>query len=186
MTANFGSHRLSSPQKNPGLSGLVSKEQLAVDVWNRKIISYLEQRFWWQNKIPCYLILLFSAKIPFNLSQALRVFPKRIENSVNLANSRKLKNHWGMNWGQIKDPLCYLCHVGSVVTFSSLTEEVADSNNLSTMILSADSVKTCRENAYKSIIKILEIPHPGIWPSFRWFSIVGPCSSRNPRHALGR
>ena len=35
-----------------------------------------------------------------------------------------------MNWVQFKDPLCYLCLAGAVVASWSLTQEIADSNNL--------------------------------------------------------
>ena len=35
-----------------------------------------------------------------------------------------------MNWAQFKDPLFYLCLAGAVVASWSLTQDVADSNNL--------------------------------------------------------
>ena len=46
-----------------------------------------------------------------------RVFPEWNGYSMNLGN---LINHSSMNWGQSKDPLCYLCLAGSMVTSWSL------------------------------------------------------------------
>ena len=57
------------------------------------------------------------------MDQATGVFPR---NSVNLGN---LKNHLRMNWGQFKDPLCYPCLTGSMITSWSLAHEVAGLNN---------------------------------------------------------
>ena len=37
-----------------------------------------------------------------------------------------------MNAGKFKDPLCYLCHTGTVIASWFLTQEVADLNTLST------------------------------------------------------
>ena len=55
-----------------------------------------------------------------------------------------------MNWAQFEDPLYYLCLAGTVVTYWSLTQEVAGSNNLLKRILFfvtefSNSVKTLRE-----------------------------------------
>ena len=60
-----------------------------------------------------------------------RVFPNWNGNSVNSANSENLKNFWSMNWGQFKDPLCYLCFPDPVVASWFLTQEVAGSNTIS-------------------------------------------------------
>ena len=59
-----------------------------------------------------------------------RVFPKWNGNSVNSANSENIRNHWSMNWGQLKDPLCYLCLAGVVIASWFLTKEVAGRNTL--------------------------------------------------------
>ena len=40
-----------------------------------------------------------------------------------------------MNWGQFKDPLCYLCLIGPVVAPWSLTPDVAGSNNPFNLII---------------------------------------------------
>ena len=37
---------------------------------------------------------------------------------------RILINHWLINWGQFKELLCNLCHIGSVITSWSPTQEV--------------------------------------------------------------
>ena len=52
------------------------------------------------------------------------VFLKWKWNSANLKNS---VNQWGMNWDQFKDPVYYLCLVGTVVVSWSLTQEVTGS-----------------------------------------------------------
>ena len=52
-----------------------------------------------------------------------------------------------MNWGAFKDPLCYLCLAGLMVTPWSLTQNVAGSNNPFNYILSLNSAKTFRENS---------------------------------------
>ena len=59
-----------------------------------------------------------------------------------------------MNQGQFKDPLCYMCLCGTVVSFLSLTQEVAGSNTAIVFIFdeklslnSRNSVKTFRENS---------------------------------------
>ena len=46
-----------------------------------------------------------------------------------------------MNSDQIKDPLCYLCLAGTVVTTVALTQEVTGSNTLFTIILPLNSMK---------------------------------------------
>ena len=51
------------------------------------------------------------------------VFPKWKGNSVNLANSENLVNHWSMNVDQFKDPLSYPCLGGSVLSSLFLTQE---------------------------------------------------------------
>ena len=38
--------------------------------------------------------------------------------------SENLRNHWGMNWVQYKDLLCYMCPCGTVVSSLSLTQEI--------------------------------------------------------------
>ena len=38
-----------------------------------------------------------------------------------------------MNWSQFKDPVCYLCLVGTVVESWSPTQEVAGSNPFNVM-----------------------------------------------------
>ena len=60
----------------------------------------------------------------------IRGFPKWKGNSLNLGNSRNLINFWSMNWGHLKNHVCYLCVADSVVTSWSLTQEVASSNNI--------------------------------------------------------
>ena len=47
-------------------------------------------------------------------------------NSVNPGNSENLS----MNWVQFKDPLCYLCVCGTVVSSLSLTQEIVGSKIL--------------------------------------------------------
>ena len=49
-------------------------------------------------------------------------------NSVNSAISGKLINHWGMNWDQLKDPVCHMCLAGAVVASWSLTQDAAGSS----------------------------------------------------------
>ena len=54
-----------------------------------------------------------------------------------------------MNWGQSKDPLCYLCLAGSMVTSWSLSQEVANSNSsFNYKYFFAHSVKLFRENQF--------------------------------------
>ena len=68
---------------------------------------------------------------------------------MNPTNSWIPINHSIMNWGQFKDPVCYLCLVNCVVTSLSLTQDVAGSNNILHKKLSltpVNSVKTLREN----------------------------------------
>ena len=57
-------------------------------------------------------------------------------------NSGNLTNHWSRNWGQFKDPLCYLCLRSAVVSPLSLTQEVVGSSHHFNKILnSLNSVK---------------------------------------------
>ena len=56
-----------------------------------------------------------------------------------------------MSWGEFKYPLSYLCLASSVVTIWSLIQEVADSNDFFTNILSLISVKTFTENSNKQL-----------------------------------
>ena len=75
-----------------------------------------------------------------------RVFPEWNGYSMNLGN---LINHSSMNWGQSKDPLCYLCLAGSMVTSWSLSQEVANSNSsFNYKYFFAHSVKLFRENQF--------------------------------------
>ena len=60
-----------------------------------------------------------------------------------------------MNWCQFKHPVCYLRLAMSVVTFWSLTQEVAGLNNpfrckYSLSLTSPNSMKTFRENSIGS------------------------------------
>ena len=71
------------------------------------------------------IILLLSNS---SVSQALLlnngVFPKRIRNSVNSANSENLINHWSLNCAQFKDPVSQVCHAGTLVASRSLTQKL--------------------------------------------------------------
>ena len=61
-----------------------------------------------------------------------------------------------MNGDQFKDPLCYLCLVGNVVTLWSLTQEAAVSNipfRHFWSLNSANSVRTFRENSTESLLR---------------------------------
>ena len=49
-------------------------------------------------------------------------------NSLNLGNSKNLRNHWGINWVQYKDLLCYMCLCETVVSSLSLTQVVLGFN----------------------------------------------------------
>ena len=74
---------------------------------------------------------------------------------MNSANSRKLINHWSINWAEFKDPHCYLCLHGTVVACWFITQEVWGSNtpfckNNSTD--SVDSLEFIKEKLEYSII----------------------------------
>ena len=78
-------------------------------------------------------------------------------NSLSLANSENLRNHWSMNWVQFQDPFCYPCSCGTMVTNLSLTQEIVGSNAL--LLISnflspnsANSVALFKENSNSSDI----------------------------------
>ena len=56
-----------------------------------------------------------------------------------------------MNWSQFKDPVSHICLVDAVVTFWSLTQEVAGSNNFLLLNL-LNSVKTFKENTNRDFL----------------------------------
>ena len=72
------------------------------------------------------------------------------EHSVKSGN---LRNYWSINWIQFKDPLCYLCLCGTVVSTLTLTQGIVASNRAIFLIfdfLLLNSVKTFRENFIRS------------------------------------
>ena len=64
----------------------------------------------------------------FEISATLEFSLNGAELSLNSTNSENLRNHWGMNWVQYNDLLCYLCLCGLVVSSPSLTQEILGSN----------------------------------------------------------
>ena len=56
----------------------------------------------------------------------IAVLPKWNGNSVNAGH---LINPQRMNWGQFKDPFCYLYHSGAVITFCFLYKRFVGSNS---------------------------------------------------------
>ena len=92
--------------------------------------------------IPFFCSMLWSLSItcPFTWLNCrisdewfIGVFSKWNRNSLNLANSANLINHWSMNWAQFKDPASHLCLAGAVVASWSLTQDVAGSSPFTVM-----------------------------------------------------
>ena len=79
---------------------------------------------WCYMNYSCYYVSMSRYSMVAKFKN-IKLIPKWNGNSLNSANSQNLKNHWSMNWGQVKGPHCYLCLSATVVASWFRTQEVA-------------------------------------------------------------